>query len=237
MKTALVLILAVTGLTMSAHAKAPEGQGPQLKYFNPADVTAAALLPAPVTDGSAIQKAELAELQALAKTRSPERLKQAQFDDNNISPVIFQSVVPGFDPAKLPLTTKLLEAAKREGGLVSHMAKEHFDRKRPYEFDASLNVCSVHRGKNATYPSGHTTAGFAMAAVLGHMLPSHAGAAMSRAVVYGESRMNCGVHYRSDVAAGQVIGTAVALALLQNPKFQAELSAAKAELAAAGLTK
>lgn len=49
--------------------------------------------------------------------------------------------------------------------------------------------------------------------------------------------MVCGVHYRSDVNAGQVIGTAVALAMLQNPRFQTEMAAAKAELIAAGLTK
>jgi acid phosphatase (class A) len=231
------LILAAAVSLASAFAKEPGGQGPQLKYLNPADVAAATILPPPVIDGSPEQRAELAELQAIANSRSEARLEQARFDDANISAEIFRAVIPGFDPAKLPATVKLLEIAKRESGLVSHMAKEHFDRKRPYEFDPALNVCTKRSGKNATYPSGHTTAGYAMAVTLAHLLPGYADAVLRRAQIYGQSRMVCGVHYRSDVVAGQVVGTAVALALLQNPQFQAEMAAAKAELVAASLTK
>jgi acid phosphatase (class A) len=218
-------------------AKEPGGQGPQLKYLNPADVAAAAILPPPFSDGSVEQIEELAELRSIAKTRTEERLELARFDDLTISAKIFHAVIPGFDPEKLPVTAKLLETAKREAGLVSHLAKEHFDRKRPYEFDPSLNVCSKHRGKNATYPSGHTTAGYAMAVTLAHIMPNQADTAMIRAATYGKSRMICGVHYRSDVVAGQVVGTAVALALLQKPEFQAEMAAARAELKAAGLAQ
>ena len=218
-------------------AKEPGVQGPQLKYLNPADVAAETLLPPPVADGSPQQKGELAELQGLAKSRTGARLEQARFDDVTIDGRIFQSAVQGFEIANLPATAALLQTVKREANTVSHAAKEHFDRKRPYEFDASLNVCSQHRGKNATYPSGHTTMGFAMAVILAHLMPERASSLMSRAQSYGESRMMCGVHYRSDVVAGQVIGTSVALALLQNPQFHADMVAAKAELVAAGLTK
>lgn len=231
------VILVASAALSSALAKEPDGQGPQLRYLNPSDVAAATLLPPPAEDGSMEQKAELSELQSMAKARTEERLKLARFDDENINGEIFRAVIPGFDPAKLPLTAKLLDAAKRESGLISHMAKLHFDRKRPYEFDPALNVCSKHRGKNATYPSGHTTAGYAMSVITANLLPTHAGPVLRRAQTYGESRMMCGVHYRSDVVAGQAIGTAVALALLQNPQFKTELAAARQELSAAGLTK
>lgn len=221
----------------AALAKEPGGQGPKLKYLNASDVAAAMLLPAPVADDSPEQRNELSELQVIARMRTEDRLKLARFDDETISADIFRTAIPGFEPSKLPLTTKLLDAAKRESGLVSHMAKLHFDRKRPYEFDATLNVCSQHRGKNATYPSGHTTAGYAMAVTLARLLPQHATPVLARAETYGKSRMVCGVHYSSDVVAGQVIGTAIALALQQNPQFQMEMAAAMAELVAAGLTK
>lgn len=230
-------IVAAALALSTALAKEPGGQGPQLKYLNPADVAAATMLPPPSSDGSLEQKEELAELQSLAQSRTDAMLGQARFDDENINAEIFRAVIPGFDPAKLPLTVKLIETVKRESGLVSHSAKLHFDRKRPYEFDPALNVCSKHRGKNATYPSGHTTAGYAMAVTLAHLAPAHAEALLRRAQVYGKSRMVCGVHYRSDVVAGQVIGTSVALALLQNFQFQADMAAAKAELVNAGLTK
>lgn len=236
MKARLILAALLLSAPLAV-AKEPGGQGPRLKYLSEADIAPFAMLPAPPSDGLVTQAAELAELQAIAKARSDKRLEQARADDVTISGAIFHAWIPGFDIAKLPVTAKLLDSVKAEANTVSHTAKVWFDRKRPYEFDATLNVCSQHRGKNATYPSGHTTVGYAMASILARLMPDHARSAMARASTYGESRMICGVHYRSDVVAGQVIGTAVALAMLQNPQFQTEMAAAKEELIAAGLTK
>ncbi len=43
------------------------------------------------------------------------------------------------------------------------------------------------------------------------------------------------MHYRSDIVAGQVLGTLVAEELLHSAKFQDQFEAAKAELRAAVL--
>ena len=40
-------------------------------------------------------------------------------------------------------------------------------------------------------------------------------------------------HYRSDIVAGQQFGTILALKLMQNPVFRAQMDLAKAELAGA----
>jgi acid phosphatase (class A) len=227
-------ILAASVAMSAATAKEPEIR---LQYLSISSIAPYAMLPPPAQDGSQAQKDELAEIQGIAKSRSEDRLKQARYDDVTISPVIFQSVVPGFDVAKLPVTAKLLDDVKREANTVSHVAKMRFDRKRPYEFDPTLNVCSQHRGKNATYPSGHATMGFALASMLSRLIPAKSGALMVRAQDYGYSRMVCGVHYRSDVEAGQVIGTSVVLAMSQNEQIRKDMDAARAELQAAGLTK
>ena len=58
-------------------------------------------------------------------------------------------------------------------------------------------------------------------------------AILARAKSYGENRLLCGVHYRSDIIAGQVLGSVVAEELLANPTFKSDFEAAKAELAAA----
>jgi hypothetical protein len=41
------------------------------------------------------------------------------------------------------------------------------------------------------------------------------------------------VHFRSDIVAGQQFGTVLALRLMQNPQFQAQMNLARAELSAA----
>jgi acid phosphatase (class A) len=235
MKFTYVLAIALISI-QGTFAKEPANQGVSLKYLSAGDIAPAALLPPPASDGSQSQLDELAELRQIAKARSDERLKQARLDDEIIGAAIFESAIPGFNTAKHTITAKLLDGVKRESNAVSHAAKLYFDRKRPYEFDPELNVCAQHRGKNATYPSGHTTVGFAMASILARLVPTKSANLMARAEEYGRSRMICGVHYRSDVSAGQVIGTAVALALVANPQFQSEMAAAKAELVAAGLT-
>jgi len=46
-----------------------------------------------------------------------------------------------------------------------------------------------------------------------------------------------GVHYPSDVAAGRILGNAIADKMLANPEFQAALAKAKAECAANSVVK
>ena len=41
------------------------------------------------------------------------------------------------------------------------------------------------------------------------------------------------MHFRSDIVAGQELGTVIALSLMQNAAFKADYDAAKAELARA----
>ena len=52
----------------------------------------------------------------------------------------------------------------------------------------------------------------------------------------GISRLVCAMHYPSDVAAGEAIGRQVAARAIADPAFQADMAAARAELAAARRT-
>jgi acid phosphatase (class A) len=84
-----------------------------------------------------------------------------------------------------------------------------------------------------SYPSGHATMGYAAAAVLANLMPGNAQVILARASDYAESRLYCGVHYRDDITAGQVLGNVLVQKLMTKPAFQAELEAARAELTAA----
>ena len=124
---------------------------------------------------------------------------------------------------------------KRREEIESKAAKSFFHRDRPWIVDGSIKTCvPVKPGPAATsYPSGHTSLGFAMGVVLASLVPEKSQAILARASEFGEHRLVCGMHFRSDVVAGQEFGTALALTLMQNPEFKGAMEAARSELRAA----
>ncbi|HEX7760723.1 MAG TPA: phosphatase PAP2 family protein [Caulobacteraceae bacterium] len=230
------LLLAVPGHAADAPAPAASPK-PALAFLTPADVDPARLLPPPPVDGSTIAQAELAELRRIGAGTTPDEFAEAQWDNDHEDGMIFQSAIaPGFDLANLPATAKLLAEVRTEESVASSTAKAYFKRNRPWIIDGSLKTCSRDEKPQTSYPSGHSTMGFAMAVVLSKALPELSGSLMVRARDYAYHRMVCGMHYRADVVGGQTLGTAVAAMLLKDPKFQEDLEAAKAELKAAHLT-
>src|SRR5262249_35932926 len=111
-------------------------------------------------------------------------------------------------------------------------AKKFFHRARPYTVDSSLHSCAKDASKPAytSYPSGHATVAYAMGVVLASLIPAHAQEILARSSDFAESRLVCGVHFRSDIVAGEAFGTVLALKLMQNANFKSEYSAAATEL-------
>jgi len=197
------------------------------------EIDAARLLPPPPAAGSAQEKAELAELKAIAAQAPPKLLAAATHDAQDETPDIFNAAI-GFDVATTPATFKLLDMVVKEEDEDTKPPKAFFHRLRPYSVDPRLKTCEpVKPGKHAnSYPSGHATLGFAMGVVLASLVPEKSQAILARASEYAEHRLVCGVHYRSDIVAGQEFGTVLALRLMQNPQFQAQLALARDELQA-----
>lgn len=69
-----------------------------------------------------------------------------------------------------------------------------------------------------------------MGLVLASLVPDKGQAIMARASEFAENRLVCGMHFRSDIVAGQALGTIIVLSLMQNAGFKADYDAAKAEL-------
>lgn len=63
----------------------------------------------------------------------------------------------------------------------------------------------------ASFPSGHATTAFAAALILAFWYPRQAGVFMGLAVLVALSRVMLGSHFPSDVLAGSLLGSAVAL--------------------------
>jgi acid phosphatase (class A) len=201
--------------------------------LSPSEVDASRLLPPPPAPGSVQEKDEIAELKVIAARSTPEQRAAATHDSKDETPDIFNTAL-GFDATAKPQTFKLLTMVMEEEDGDSKAAKAFFHRLRPYSVDPSLRTCEPTKpGKAAnSYPSGHTSLGFSMGVVLASLVPEKSQAILARASEYAEHRLVCGVHYRSDTVAGQQFGTVLALRLMQNPVFQAQMALAREELRA-----
>ena len=196
------------------------------------------LIPPPQPRGSAAEAAELAELHVIQANRTPERLRQAQWDQDHQNWTLFVSTLgPQFDLAKLPATAKVLAMVQRDNTAVVQSAKASFHRMRPWAADPSLQGCAIGPKENpySSYPSGHADVGYALGVALAYLMPQKAQAILARAGDYAFSRQVCEMHFPSDTAAAQALATALTYDMLQNPKMQADLDASRVELKAAGL--
>lgn len=137
------------------------------------------------------------------------------------------------DPNKAPKTVKLITMAGATANAQSRAAKDHFQRLRPYQIDEGKTCQAPDELKGSfDYPSGHTTWGWTWALILANLAPDRATAILSRGRAYGESRVVCGVHNYSAIEAGRMTASGTYTAELGQPEFQADLAAARAELAA-----
>lgn len=85
---------------------------------------------------------------------------------------------------------------------------------------------------DGSYPSGHTTIGWAWAPILVEISPQQTDAILARGPAFGESRNVCNAHWHSDVVPGRSMAAGSVARLHANPAFLADQNAARAELAA-----
>lgn len=168
------------------------------------------LLSPPPCDSCAETKAELEELQTLQRSRSNSQAKHALADYDISLTRFLDGAEIKFDATALgkckPFFDKLAAKTKE----AAEHGKSAFCRTRPFNLPES-GLTPVQAIKNTpSYPSGHTTYGTMIAAVLGQMVPEKREELYARAADYGHSRMVAGVHFRSDVEAGKVLGMEVA---------------------------
>jgi acid phosphatase (class A) len=209
-----------------------------LQLLVPADIDPTRLLPPPPAEGSAAEKADLADVRRAIADRSPERLAQAKWDDEHEDPSMFVPTLGArFDIAKLPATGEVLAIVQNDASVAASGAKKVFVRKRPWAVDASIQTCDPDDKPLTSYPSGHSTLGYSLGMTLAVLIPEKSQILMTRANDYAYSRVVCGSHYVTDTRASQALAASFVTALLKDPTFQAKLAAAHAELKAAGLAQ
>ncbi len=135
-----------------------------------------------------------------------------------------------------PALYTLLERSRIDASAATKAAKNHYKRPRPFMVNGEPTCTPEDEAglrKNGSYPSGHTSIGWAWALILSEISPDRADAIQARGRNYGESRLVCNVHWQSDILEGRFMGAAAVARLHDNPAFQKDLLAARREIAAA----
>lgn len=135
-----------------------------------------------------------------------------------------------------PHLYKLLRRVLSDAGTSTSKAKNRYQRPRPFMVN-NQRTCTPDAEQrlrmSGSYPSGHSSAGWAWALILSEISPEQADAILARGRAFGQSRVICNVHWQSDVIEGRNMGAATVARLHADPLFRADLESARSELAAA----
>ena len=199
-----------------------------------------ALLPPPPAPGSTAQTADDDSFHRLGALRGTPRGELARQDAQLKFPAAAQAFscalgVP-VSAQETPHLEMLLRRTLTDAGRATYKAKDHYQRTRPFVAFAQPSCTPQeehHLAKDGSYPSGHSAVGWAWAMVLTEVAPDRADALLQRGRAFGQSRGICGVHWRSDIEAGRLVGAATVARLQSDAVFNAQLALARAEVAQA----
>ncbi len=209
-------------------------RGADTKYLPPGIQNAVALLAPPPAAGSVEDRWELDATYRVHSAATSEQLARGT-DEVKLTLFHFAPMIGAwFQPGRFPQTEALFAEVEVETKIVTGVPKKHWQRIRPYHVEPALFPKAIEHEQRTDYcyPSGHSTRGTVFAALLGELFPEQRTALFEQGRESGWLRVLGGVHYPSDVFAGRVLGQALVQEFLRSAKFQADLAAARAELAA-----
>ncbi len=113
------------------------------------------------------------------------------------------------NPPRAARAYALQSVAAFDAGVACWDAKYAYWAMRPAQLDPALKTLFA-TPNHPSYPSAHSCFSNAAAETLAYLFPSDAASLNATATAIGESRLWAGIHFRSDVTAGQAIGHHVA---------------------------
>lgn len=199
-----------------------------------------AIIPAPPEAGSAAQARDDAAALAAQSLRGSPRWIQATQDANLDLPGATQTfdcaLGVAISEAGTPHTYTLLKRSMADIGLSTYPTKVKYQRTRPF-VATSTEICTPDQAEflrhDGSYPSGHSAVGWGWALILTEAAPDRQNQILARGRAFGQSRVVCNVHWLSDTEEGRVMASATVARLQSSPEFQADLEAARTEIAAA----
>jgi membrane-associated phospholipid phosphatase len=164
--------------------------------------------------GEAETQAELAELQALAARRDAAALDRISYWDAGAPPyrwteqAIRHTQSRGLVGARAGRMLALMNAAIYDATVAAWDSKYAFNRTRPSEREPALATV-IATPASPSYPDEWAVAAGAASTVLAYVFPADAAVFAAWAEEAAQSRLEAGVAYPSDVAAGLELGRQV----------------------------
>ncbi len=244
--TWLVLALALMAGCASVGTTVPPTELPEVRpgyvagYLQPNELPdSKALLPLPPAPGSAAMAADEEAYRTTRALRDTPRWAQAAKDEELRFPKATEHFSCALDmpisAEATPHLNMLLRRVRMDSSRATDKAKGYYKRKRPFMETGDV-ICTPKKAaglKADSYPSGHASIGWAWALVLTEAAPDRADVILARGLSFGQSRAVCGVHWKSDLEAGRIMGAATVARLQSNPVFVAQVAEARKEIAAA----
>ncbi len=226
------IALAMAAGIMMALTPASAQQRANLLWLEPGKVDVARIVGLPPAMNSPEQKREFDEVLQISQNRTPEREKAAIADQ-------YQTLARFLEGAGIPFAGSehrevrlLFREAQVELSIVLLGVRRLTNRQRPFTVWNKVRVkpCPGGRPEGTSFPAGHAATAALYADLLTEAAPELAAKVEERVTDYNESRLVCGFHYRSDLAAGDKAGRAVAKALLAERAFRSRFDETRAEI-------
>ena len=151
--------------------------------------------------GSAAEKYDQAVSKKYRTLRSTARWKLARQDADlsfpNAAKTFSCALGVPINDKQTPHLYVLLRRTLADAGLSTYMAKNYYQRIRPFMSNKEPTCTPEEENKlrtDGSYPSGHSAIGWAWALILAEMAPNYADAILARGRAFGESRTICNVH-------------------------------------------
>jgi hypothetical protein len=113
------------------------------------------------------------------------------------------------NPPRAARAYALVYVAHYEAYIASQDSKFHYWTARPNQFDPSITTV-VPNPPFPSYPSNAAALGATVELMLSHLFPQETARYASWAKEFADSRLWAGIHFKSDLEAGDAIGRAVA---------------------------
>jgi acid phosphatase (class A) len=225
-----------TVVAPTSPADLPQGRpGYVIGYLQPAQLPdSQALLPPPPAAASAALAADEDAYRSTRKLRDTPRwslaVKDADLNFPRAAETFSCALAMPISEEATPHLNMLLRRVRADASRANDKAKDYYKRRRPFAVYGDSNCTPREQLKDDSYPSGHSSIGWASALTLAEIAPDRVDAILARGLAFGQSRVVCGVHWKSDVEAGRVIGASVVSRLHADRVFAAQLAGARKEI-------